>query len=175
MTIDTTTTPTQGESIAKVLEYAQEKVLGCDVNRIEIEGIFTGKLGLALYCEVLYHHTGEGGYLKKIEEVLDNVVDRLMKASVLDESFQGQVEMVSDMAFENCLKMIDGNKFDYFYGANGLLFFLEQVGAYEYCGQIVDRVYEHGVSNGFRYYNDTEDIYTEGINFGFAHRLYSLY
>lgn len=183
------------ESINKVFTKANAKIFDCDVTAINLENILNGKLGLAYYALALYKNTGDKVYLSLIEKVVNDIFNKcnsgtsftkkislaeglsglgivlndLVEASILPDEFTEQVNLINDLALEKCREMLQVKGFDYFYGATGLLFYLVEVKAYNYCNEIIDYYYNHAKNHGFIFYNETDDVYTEGINFGFAH------
>jgi lantibiotic biosynthesis protein len=180
----------------KITKKAKDIILNCDVRRIELDNILNGKLSLANYFRICYNQEKNEKYLTQIEKILEDVFRKideeksflasnltladglsglgitlfyLLKEGIIDEEFQEQVNIINELVAEKCLQMIDKNQFDYFHGAIGLLYYLNEVNQTEDCLKIVDILYEYGKKNDYLFYNNTNDPYTEGINFGVAH------
>jgi lantibiotic biosynthesis protein len=182
--------------INTIVTTIQNRILNSDANKIDFEDILIGKLGLAQSCYQLYKNQDDKRYLDKIEEILENifegmntgtssltkkpsladgmpglglVMNQLIVGEILDDSYAEQVQMISDTMHAKCLDAISKGNFDYFYGAIGLLFYLQEVNAQAYVENIVDVIFDYGEKNDFLFYNQVDDPYSEGINFGFAH------
>ncbi|MGG8495315.1 lanthionine synthetase LanC family protein [Tenacibaculum sp. TC6] len=187
--------------IREILSYINEKVLYSDVSNFEDDSVFSGKLSLALYSFLVYKIENEDDYLLKTQEVLENIfadisqnkseiiknitladglvglgilLNILLKEGVLDKDYSEQLDVISDMAYENCLKMLKEERFDFFYGAIGLFHYLNEVNRVDYTNEIVDVLYKYGVKNDFLFYNNFDDPYVEGINFGVAHGSFAI-
>ncbi len=183
-------------SIASSLKIADDMILNCDLQKIKYDGLFYGKAGLALYCLYMYKLNKEKRYLNKIEEIIEylfckNTVEnsvlyyqnsfaeglsglgylllKLRNNEILDNSFNETIDSLSNIIEIDCLKMIKNNKFDFFYGSFGLLYFLLENKKYELCYTYIKQIYNLSLKNNFFLYNNTEDPYTKGYNFGFAH------
>lgn len=187
--------------VNRVLSFINEKVLHSNISNFEDESIFSGKLSLALYSFLVYKIENEGNYLLKTQEVLESIfadisenksdiiknitladglvglgilLNVLLKEGALDEEYSKQLDVISDSAYENCLTMLKEKRFDFFYGAVGLLHYLNEVNRVDYCNEIVDKLYEYAVDNNFLFYNNFDDPYVEGINFGIAHGSFAI-
>ncbi len=177
------------------------KILNSDITTIDFEDILIGKLGLAYSCFCIYKVNKDERYLNKVLEIIENIFDtlskgqsallekpsladgmpglgivlhELIKADILDHSYIGQLDMITDSIYKRCLNELSQNNFDYFYGATGLLFYLNKVETTKEVEHIVNVLYDHGVKNNFSFYNKVEDVYSQGINFGFAHGTLSI-
>ncbi|MBS0025731.1 lanthionine synthetase LanC family protein [Chitinophaga sp. 22321] len=184
------------DRIADILNTAREFILDCDPEKIQLENILNGKLGLALYAVYMSREEPDSPYLMKVATVLESIFNEIsegtsdltaqssfadglpglgyvlhlvMKEKILGEEYQEQLAVINELAYGNALKMLDAQSFDYFYGAIGLLFYLHATESYQYCEEIITKVHSYGVANNFFFYNNTDDSYTMGINFGFAH------
>lgn len=184
------------ERINSVFEKTEKYILDCDPATIQSESLLTGKLGLALYS--IYKSKEKSGdhYLNKLTQVLESVFDNIsqqksflatqtniieglpglgyvlyqaMRYELLDPEYEEQVNVINTLAYEKALKKLPENSFDYFYGTIGLLFYLNETGSTGYCNDIIDILYEHALKTDYYFYNNTNDSYTEGVNFGFAH------
>lgn len=182
--------------IDTIVTTIQNRILDSDIKTIDFEDILIGKLGLAQTCYQLYKSQDDKRYLHKIEVILENifegmntgtssltgkpsladgmpglglVMNQLIEGEILDDSFAAQVQMISDTMYAKCLDTISKGNFDYFYGAIGLLFYLQEVNAQAYVEDIVQVIFDYGKKNGFLFYNQVDDLYSQGINFGFAH------
>lgn len=187
--------------ISKILSYINERVLHSDISNFEDESILSGKLSLALYSFLVYKIEDEDNYLLKTQEVLESIftdisqnkseiiknitladglvglgilLNVLLKEEFLDKEYSKQLDVISDSAYENCLAMLKEERFDFFYGAVGLLHYLSEVNRIDYCNEIIDVLYEYAVENNFLFYNDFDDPYVEGINFGVAHGSFAI-
>ena len=182
--------------INTIVTSIQNRILDSNASKIDFEDILIGKLGLAQTCYQLYINQKDTKYLNKIEEILENifeginngksslverpsladgipglglVINQLIQGEILDDSYTEQVQMISDTMYVKCLDAISKGNFDYFYGAIGLLFYLQEVNAQTYVEDIVDVIFAYGEKNDFLFYNQVDDTYSAGINFGFAH------
>ena len=187
--------------IDSIIHIANEKILNSDIELIELDNILNGKLGLAYYCYFTYHLKGNKKYLKIIEKILDNVfrtltesdkvfstnltladgfsglgivLNNLVKDKILDEEYIDQIIIINDLAYTNCKKMIKNGGFDYFYGATGLLFYLSEVDSLFHCEDIINDYHNYAINNNYLFYNNTVDVYTQGVNFGYAHGTLSI-
>lgn len=182
--------------INRVFEITEKYILDCDVAEMPSESLLTGKLGLALYAIYKSKETNGDAYLAKLTQVLDSVFDTIsgersfmasqcnfieglpglgyilslaIRHNLLDAGYEEQVQVINSIAYEKALERLPENAFDYFYGAIGLLFYLSETGATGYCHNLIDLLYAHAEKNNYYFYNNTNDSYTEGVNFGFAH------
>jgi hypothetical protein len=189
------------ERVTKTLSFINDKVLKSDVNNFIDESIFSGKLSLGLYSYLVYEIDKDERYLLKTQEVLESVfsdislnkseiiknitladgliglgilLNLLIKKNHLDQTYLEQLEVINVNAFENCLKMIKEERFDYFYGSIGLLHYFSELNENDYCNQIIDLLYEYSLKKDFLFYNNFNDPYVEGINFGVAHGSFSI-
>lgn len=187
--------------INNVLSFINDRVLHSEISDFEDESIFSGKLSLALYSFLVYKIENEDNYLLKTQEVLESIfadisenkseiiknitladglvglgilLNVLLKEGALGEEYSKQLGVISDSAYENCLTMLKEERFDFFYGAVGLLHYLSEVNRVDYCNEIVDKLYEYAVDNNFLFYNNFDDPYVEGINFGIAHGSFAI-
>ncbi len=184
------------KKINTILTTIHDRILSCNIKNIDFEDILIGKLGLAQSCYQLYKVKNNNGYLTKVKDILENIFEniakgtsllinepslangipglglvlhQLIKENILDNSYSDQVTMITDNIYSKCLEVISKENFDYFYGATGLLFYLQEVDARNYVEHIVDIMHKHGKENNFLFYNRVDDVYSQGINFGFAH------
>ncbi len=182
--------------INTIVSIIHEKILNSDSNNIDFEDILIGKLGLAHSCFCIYSVKKDKKYLNKVLQILENIFDdlskgysslmkksslaegipglgivlhKLIKTDVLDTSYTTQIDMITEPIYKRCQDELSRNNFDYFYGAIGLLFYLNEVDASTEVAHIVDLLYEHGEASNFSFYNNVDDVYSQGINFGFAH------
>lgn len=182
--------------IDTILEAIHKRILSCDVKQMDFEDILIGKLGLAQTSYRLYKVQNDDRYLNKVEEILEDifentsqgtstlienpaladgvpglglVIHQLGKEGILNDSFDEQLDIITDTIYTKCLDAFSKENFDYFYGATGLLFFLQEVDANEKVEHLVDIFSRYGKDNDFLFYNQVDDVYSQGINFGFAH------
>ncbi|WP_299677158.1 lanthionine synthetase LanC family protein [uncultured Dokdonia sp.] len=182
--------------INTIVTTIQNRILNSNAKTIDFEDILIGKLGLAQTCYQLYKNQNDERYLSKIEEILENIFDdmntgkssltekpsladgipglglvinQLIQGGILDDSYSEQVQMISDTVYTKCLDAVSKGNFDYFYGAIGLLFYLQEVNAQTYVENLIDVIFDYAEKNDFLFYNQVDDLYSQGINFGFAH------
>lgn len=182
--------------INTILETIHIRILSCDVKQMEFEDILIGKLGLAYTSYLLYKTHNNEQYLNKVQEVLEDIFEttsngtstfmenpslangipglglvmyQLMKEGVLDNSFNEQLDIINETIYTKCINTFSKGNFDYFYGATGLLFYLNEVNTKEKVEHLVNIFYQYGIDNNFLFYNQVNDVYSQGINFGFAH------
>lgn len=182
--------------IEKIFDFVNQKVVEANVEELVTDDLIKGKLGLLMYCLNSYHLNQEDVYLEKIQEILEDIFNKislnesimaahmtladglpalgivlheLLKQDLIDSTFKDQIDVITDSVFDKCIEMINNNNFDYFYGATGLLFYMYKVEAYNNCNFLVDKLHEYALSHDYMFYNATGDVYTQGINFGFAH------
>ena len=189
------------KTIDSIIKIANEKILNSDPELIVLDNILNGKLGLAYYCHFIHHLKGNKKHLKIIEKIIENVfktlaesntlfssnltladgfsglgiiLNNLIKDKILDEEYSDQIIIINDLAYTNCKKMFKNRGFDYFYGATGLLFYLNAVDSLIHCEDIINDFHNYGKDNSYLFYNSTDDVYTQGVNFGFAHGTLSI-
>lgn len=182
--------------IEKIFDFVNNKIMEVDLKTNNFDDLIKGKLGLVLYCLNFYKMQKNEFFLDKIVEILDDIFDKisndksflganmtladglpglgivlneLLKEEIIDESFQLQVDIITESAYEKGIVMISEGNFDYLYGPSGILFYLNEVHADEYCSLIVDKLHAYAISHDYVFYNSIGDFYTQGINFGFAH------
>lgn len=171
-------------------------VLNTNFSIVEDDSLFTGKLGVALYLLSLHKMNNNVKLEYKLKEILDQIFTDLtllntkllrnpsiydglaglgyllycLKQNNLVESeFEEQIEVINLLLIDHVNKMLDESFYDFFFGAVGILHYLDLIREDKLCKCIIKRLFEIGNQNNFIYYNITGDTYSEGLNFGFAH------
>ena len=182
--------------IKHIISTIENRILTADPKDFILEDILTGKLGLIHSCYHIYKQNKDEKYLNKIIEILEDIFEnlgkqeskltqkmaladglpglglvlhKLVKEGILDVDYQVQIDTITDTIFKKCKYEVTKANFDYFYGSIGLLFYLYSVDADKELSEIVSMLYTYADNNDYRFYNNVDDVYSQGINFGFAH------
>ncbi len=182
----------------KLTGYFDQKILDFDLNKLDLNanGIFGGRLGLIYYFFYRYKVDPKEIYLEKIGVLLESsfencnneaatisselnlsdglcglgfILNELMHARVIDESYVEQLITINDLALEYTRRAIQERNFDFFYGATGGLFYLSEVNELDHCRIIIYELAKVAPEYDFLYHCNHEDEFNKGINFGLAH------
>lgn len=181
-----------------ITKHFNDKLISFDLSSIEKDqnGILDGRIGMIYYFFLIYKIENDQLYIDKIAEQLEVVFEHcqnndlkisndlnfcdglsglgfilkeLMASEVLDESYNEQLAIINDLALKHSLNAIKANNFDFFYGATGTLYYLNEVGHLLHCEAIIDALYEVALKSNYLFHNQNEDESNRGINFGLAH------
>ena len=189
------------EKIDLIISRTCDKILGATPSDITSQSILTGKIGLAHACFHLYKINRDERYLYKITEVLDDVFDsifkgnsplldkislvdglpglglilhQLSKEKLINDSDIQSIEGLTAAVYKKCISEILKQNFDYFYGSIGLLFYLIEIEAYNEVDSLICVIYDYAINHDFLFYNQVDDPYCQGLNFGFAHGTFAI-
>lgn len=179
------------------LEY-NEKILDFNFAEMQNDDLFSGKLGVVNYLSSFYEATNDDKYINKISELLETILsniennseNNLLKSSTLlsgaagfgfilkdfiskgvidEEDFAEQLRIIDEIIFDNTLKFISEEYYDYLGGPIGnLQYFLNSKEE-----NIINTILKHlknskqVTEKGF--YTQSENIFTQGYNFGLKH------
>lgn len=184
--------------IDQIIKHFNHKLINFDLRSIEKNqnGILDGRLGMIYYFFQMYKVENDQLYVDKIAELLEDVfencqnkdlkisndlnfcdglsglgliIKELMASEILDEGYHEQLTIINDLALKHSLNAIKENNFDFFYGAIGTLYYLNEVGHISHCETIIDALYEVALQSDYLFYNQNDDDSNRGINFGLAH------
>ncbi|MBK1897535.1 lanthionine synthetase LanC family protein [Chryseobacterium paridis] len=187
---------TEQSTSALTSEY-NEKILNFDFSEMRDDDLFKGRLGVVNYLSSFYEATGDERYIAKISELLESVLlnienktdNNLLKNSTLlsgaaglgfilkdfikkelldEDDFAEQLRIVDEIIFENTLKFISQEYYDYLSGPIGnLQYFLNSSGDHDVS--LILKHLERSSKNGKEFYTQSENIFVQGYNFGLKH------
>lgn len=187
---------TDQDAVTMTSEY-NEKILNFNFSEMKDDDLFKGRLGIVNYLSSFYETTSDERYIQKISELLELILlnieknsdSNLLKNSTLlsgaaglgfvlkdfiqkelidEEDFAEQLKIIDEIIFENTLKFISEEYYDYLSGPIGnLQYFLNSSG--DHNVRTILKHLESISNNGKEFYTQSENVFTQGYNFGLKH------
>ncbi|ROI06418.1 MULTISPECIES: lanthionine synthetase LanC family protein [unclassified Chryseobacterium] len=187
------------KNISTLTDAYNEKILSFNYSKLSDNDLFKGKLGVIHYLLSFYEHSQDDIYLDKISELLENILsdiqnntkknllndstllsgaaglgfilkDLLHQQLIDEEDFTEQTNIIDELIFENTLKFISEEYFDYLGGPIGnLQYFLSWDGNTERSHTIIEHLENSIWKTGKLFYTQSENFFTQGYNFGLKH------
>lgn len=183
--------------IRSIIDHYHEKIIRFPSASIAKNNLTNGRLGMIHYYIHTYRSTEDKILLQKISELfqlvfndvhdgkqiasspllsnglsgLGLVLHESLKYGLIDENYNKQLDIITDLVYGPCINLLQKNNFDFLHGSIGILNYLIQAQKFEQCNSVVNVLQNIIEENHGIIYNKVHDKYTEGINFGIAHGL----
>jgi hypothetical protein len=169
-------------------------------DRLESDGLMTGRLGVGYYYYILFKEKKNKRYLNIVENILTEVLERvdseesdlllnpfikegisglgfflkfLVNENILEEDILEKLLPINEMVYRVTVNLLKKENYDFLDGSIGLLYYLNYVGCEHYTNLIIDIIYQKYVKEGYRMFYNNSD-YITGIHFGYAHGLFAI-
>lgn len=189
------------QNISALIKEYDKKILDFDFGNL-YDGLLYGKLGLLLYFLANYQVSNKQEYQDKIskifEEVVENcntqkkdniysfptlskgmtglgiILDLLKKDRFIDDDFDVHINELSEIIFEQSIKMLKENNYTFFDGPLGNLYYFNAIKNEKYSNGIVDFLYEESTTKRIPFENKLNDSFADGFNLGFNYGYLSI-
>jgi lantibiotic modifying enzyme len=183
------------KEIDKITGVFNEKLLSQDYSKINLDGLFEGKLGIVFYLFHMYKLDKNENYLNKISEILNSlftdvsegksymsvsgsfsqglsglgyITKELIEYGILEEDAMSFFEEVNEFVYASAVKDIGEGNFDFMNGVPGALFYFDRIN-HKYTADLIEKMHLKYTSEKYPFYNYIDEPYNKGINFGIAH------
>ncbi len=183
-------------TIDKIVNDYNSKILSYPIKELS-GGLVQGKLGVLYYLMFVYLDTKKVVYFDKITDILIDifnslqnpegndllndssyaegisglgfVIATLIENDLLDEEYNEQIPVLSQIAYEYASKMIDIDNYDFLHGSIGILLFFLKVKNKDLFNGIVDKLHQKTKESVMLFSTVSDNPYISDINFGFPH------
>ena len=142
-------------------------------DRLESDGLMTGRLGVGYYYYILFKEKKNKRYLNIVENILTEVLERvdseesdlllnpfikegisglgfflkfLVNENILEEDILDKLLPINEMVYRVTVNLLKKENYDFLDGSIGLLYYLNYVGCEHYTNLIIDIIYQKYVN-----------------------------
>lgn len=189
------------DTIKEATRKFNDYLYNYDFNRLEDDGLFEGKLGIVYYLihiNKIYEDEKNISILYNIFNlVLENissqekfisispcilsglsgfgiVVQELKTNELLGDELNQEMQEINNYLLEKGIAHIQNDVFDYLSGSLGILYYFVQINDLRKAEVLINEIYNNVTNREFAFYNNTDDLYNKGLNFGLAHGIASI-
>lgn len=183
-------------SIEKTTKKFNDYLYHYDYNELEDDGLFEGKLGIVYYLTYINKIYEDEKNISTLYEILNLVLENissqkkfisvspcilsglsgfgvmaheLKKHELLGDELDNEISDINDYLLDKALIHVQNNVFDYLGGSMGILYYFIQINDVKKSDIIINEIYNNINNQKLAFYNNTDDLYNKGLNFGLAH------
>lgn len=186
----------KNNSIEKTTKKFNDYLHHYNYNELEDDGLFEGKLGIVYYLTYINKIYEDEKNTTTLYDILNLVLENissqkkfisvspcilsglsgfgvtaheLKKHELLGDELDNEISDINDYLLDKAIIHVQNNIFDYLGGSMGILYYFIQINDLKKCDIIISEIYNNINSQTLAFYNNTDDLYNKGLNFGLAH------
>ncbi|WP_185226185.1 lanthionine synthetase LanC family protein [Chryseobacterium indologenes] len=186
----------KNNSIENTTKKFNDYLYHYDFNELEDDGLFEGKLGIVYYLTYINKIYEDEKNTSTLYEILNLVLENissqkkfisvspcilsglsgfgvmaheLKKHQLLGDELDNEISDINDYLLDKAIIHVQNNVFDYLGGSIGILYYFILIKDLKKADIIIHEIYNNINTQKLAFYNNTDDLYNKGLNFGLAH------